>query len=98
MGSYSEHYVHALHLLAHEKEKRERRLEEKKRKLEKIKTRFRGKLDDFLHGKHAEISVLSREFLRQAVVVDEEKKKLDAIHAKLAAAKRSGFAGAPYKR
>ncbi|MBS3070140.1 hypothetical protein J4220_01395 [Candidatus Micrarchaeota archaeon] len=88
------HYSHALHALHREKEKREKKLEEKQRKLVKIKTRLGENLDAFLQGKHARVSDLSRAFLRQALIVDEEKKKLGALQARLAKAKSTSFASA----
>ena len=88
------HYSHALHALHREKEKREKKLEEKQRKLVKIKTRLGENLDAFLQGKHARVSDLSRAFLRQALIVDEEKKKLGALQARLGKAKSTSFASA----
>ncbi|MEM4254772.1 MAG: hypothetical protein QXR53_00385 [Candidatus Norongarragalinales archaeon] len=85
------HYAHALHMLHYQKEKRERKLEEKKRKLVKIKVKLKDNLDAFLQGKQARVSGLSRAFLRQALAVSEEKKKLDALKARLASAKKASF-------
>lgn len=97
-GSFAQRYAHALHALYHEKEKREKKLQEKERKLVKIKSRLRGNLDAFLRGKQARVSVLSRAFLRQSVVVDEERKKLDVLKARLGSAKTTSFASALQKR
>lgn len=88
--SMLEHYAHMMHLM-HEKHKHERMLEEKHKRLDKIKVRLRSGLDGFLKGRNVKISGLSREFMKQAVVVDEEKKKLDFLKTQLDALKNRPF-------
>jgi exonuclease VII large subunit len=80
-----------LHFIAHEKEKKEKKLEQDRKKLEKLRGKLRNRLDDFLRGKRVEVNSLSKAFLSQAIVVDEEKKKLDFLRARLEAAKKQGF-------
>ncbi len=82
------YYEHMLHL-AHEKHRHERLLEEKNRKLDRLKTRLSSRLDGLIRGQSVKVSGLSRAFLKQAVVVDEEKKKLDLLKAQLHALKSS---------
>ncbi|MFH1056612.1 MAG: hypothetical protein V1717_02340 [Candidatus Micrarchaeota archaeon] len=88
-----QHYAHAAHIILQKKERHERKLAEESRKLAKIRVKLRGRLDDFLEGKQVRISQLSGDFLKQAVVVDGEKRKLDTIRARLDAVKRVRFAG-----
>ena len=90
MSSLS-HASHVLHFIVHEKEKKEKKLDLDKKKLEKLRGKLRRRLDGFLKGKKVEVNSLSKEFLKQAIVVDEEKKKLEYLHARLEDAKRKGF-------
>ncbi len=93
-SSFAEQYLHALHL-KHEKEKHERKLEEKHKKLEKIRHELRSGLDSFLKGRNAKVSELSRAFLKQAMVVDEEKQKLSILQSQLQVVKNAPFKNRP---
>jgi len=85
------HAAHAAHILIHEKEKREKKLEQDRHKLSRLKERMHESFNEFLYGKQKRVNTLSREFLRQAIRVHSEKKKLELLDSKLSQLKRARF-------
>ena len=85
------HAAHAAHAILQEKEKHQKKLEEGNTKLSRLRGKLRGKFTDFLSGKQVKIRELSREFLKQAIIVDDEKKKLEMLHSRLNAVRMAPF-------
>ena len=92
------HAAHMAHVILLEKEKRQKKLEHDNKKLSKLRVRLREKFTDFMGGKQVKIRELSHEFLEQAIVVDEEKKKLDALHERIKVVRMAPFDPKFYER
>ena len=87
------HAAHAQqHFLLHEREKQHKKLEEQKEKLGRMRERLHDTLKAFNQGRQVKISGLSRAFLKQAVTVSQEKKKLHLIKTHLENARKTKFA------
>ena len=78
------HAAHAAHMILHEKQKHEKKFEQDKKKLGQLKIKLRSNFASFVKGRQqTQVGILSREFLKQAIVVENDKRKLDSLRGKL---------------